>query len=82
MIVLCADGLWRDVGQELRVRYERPTEADQRDAVLEEAANLCNVASNQPSSLWEEQGCWAHAAEYCAAQIRALKRQSAPLERK
>ena len=46
-----------------------------RDKALEDAAKVCIISSNEPSSLWEEQGCWSHAAEHCAALIRALKRQ-------
>lgn len=51
-------------------------EADQRDAVLEEAARICDDAANY----FREFVMGKRAAEESAAAIRALKRQSATLQ--
>ena len=37
----------------------------------EECAKLCAIEADNPSCLWEEPGCWQHAAENCAGSIRA-----------
>jgi len=37
----------------------------------EACAKLCETEAENPSDLWEEKGCWAHAAENCAGSIRA-----------
>lgn len=36
----------------------------------EACAKTCESIATVPSSLWSEDGCWAHAAEACAAEIR------------
>lgn len=36
----------------------------------ETCAKTCESIASNPSSLWSEDGCWAHAAEACAAEIR------------
>ena len=47
-----------------------------RAEALEDAAKICDKSGNEPSSLWEEEGCWKHASCYCAEQIRVLKEKS------
>ena len=47
--------------------------AEARDNALSEAIAACRIVSENPSSLWEEPGCWTHAANNCAAAIRALR---------
>lgn len=37
----------------------------------EACAKVCDQTAAYPSSLWEEAGCWNHAAECCASAIRA-----------
>ena len=32
-------------------------------------AELCLQSAAEPSSMWEESGCWAHSAECCAQAI-------------
>jgi hypothetical protein len=39
---------------------------------IEACAVKCEEVASKPSSLWEEHGCWSHAAENCVAAIRAL----------
>lgn len=34
-------------------------------------AKVCETEADSPSCLWEEPGCWQHAAENCAGAIRA-----------
>ncbi len=46
---------------------------DAWDMALEEAAAICDREAANPSSLWEEKLCWMHAAENCAAAIRAMR---------
>jgi hypothetical protein len=41
--------------------------ADEREA----CAKVCESEAANPSCLWEEPGCWSHAAENCAGSIRA-----------
>lgn len=41
-------------------------------AEREASAKLCDAEAAQPSDLWAEPGCWIHAAENCAAAIRAM----------
>lgn len=36
----------------------------------EQDALACKHVAANPSSLWQEPGCWEHAAENCAAAIR------------
>jgi len=36
----------------------------------EECAKACEQVAANPSSLWEEAGCWAHSSENCIAAIR------------
>jgi len=46
--------------------------ADAAAAVEREAcAKACETEADNPSCLWEEPGCWQHAAENCAGSIRA-----------
>ena len=40
-------------------------------AEREACAKVCDQTATYPSSLWEEAGCWNHAAECCASAIRA-----------
>lgn len=37
----------------------------------EACAKVCETEADNPSCLWEEPGCWQHAAENCAGSIRA-----------
>ena len=47
--------------------------ADAAAAVEREAcAKACETEADNPSCLWEEPGCWQHAAENCAGSIRAM----------
>lgn len=61
----------------LRTKLEKAERklAQARAEGMEEAARLCDEVAVNPSSLWEQAGCWAHAAENCAAAIRAKKAQ-------
>jgi hypothetical protein len=45
---------------------------------LTDAAQACAQVASQPSSLWEEDGCWKHAAGNCVSVINALASQPAP----
>jgi hypothetical protein len=36
----------------------------------EECAKACEQVAANPSSLWEEAGCWVHSSENCIAAIR------------
>lgn len=47
-----------------------------RSEALEEAAKVCDSSAKEPSSFWQEEGCWKHASYYCAEKIRALKEKS------
>jgi hypothetical protein len=47
--------------------YEESIVAAEREA----CAKACETEANNPSCLWEEPGCWQHAAENCAGSIRA-----------
>ncbi len=40
-------------------------------AEREACAKVCDTEADNPSCLWEEPGCWKHAAENCAGSIRA-----------
>ena len=40
-------------------------------AEREACAKVCETEAENPSCLWEEPGCWQHAAENCAGSIRA-----------
>jgi hypothetical protein len=40
-------------------------------AEREACAKVCESEAANPSCLWEEPGCWSHAAENCAGSIRA-----------
>jgi len=40
-------------------------------AEREACAKVCDAEADNPSCLWEEPGCWKHAAENCAGSIRA-----------
>lgn len=44
---------------------------EQIAAEREACALMCETEAANPSCLWEEPGCWAHAAENCAVAIRA-----------
>jgi len=46
-------------------------ETREREA-YERAAKVCEKVATEPSSLWEEPGCWSHAASNCAIHCRAL----------
>jgi hypothetical protein len=46
--------------------FARLVAAQEREA----CAKTCESIASNPSSLWSESGCWAHAAEACAAEIR------------
>lgn len=39
----------------------------------EQDALACKRIAANPSSMWQEPGCWEHAAENCAAAIRSQK---------
>lgn len=41
-------------------------------AIIERCAKVCQRVSSEPSSLWEEAGCWKHAATNCADAIRSM----------
>jgi hypothetical protein len=47
--------------------FEALVRADEREA----CAKVCESEAANPSCLWEEPGCWSHAAENCAGSIRA-----------
>jgi hypothetical protein len=47
--------------------FEDLVRADEREA----CAKVCESEAANPSCLWEEPGCWSHAAENCAGSIRA-----------
>jgi len=49
------------------VTFAKLVAAKEREA----CAKLCETEAENPSDLWEEKGCWAHAAENCAGSIRA-----------
>ena len=49
-----------------------------RNEVIEECAKVCDVIAAGPSNLWEEAGCWKHAAENCAVAIRDLRHSATP----
>ena len=49
------------------VTFAKLVAAKEREA----CAKLCETEAENPSYLWEEKGCWAHAAENCAGSIRA-----------
>jgi len=50
---------------------KREAETREREA-YERAAKVCEKVATEPSSLWEEPGCWSHAASNCAIHCRAL----------
>lgn len=43
-----------------------------RAEMAREAVEFCHQVGQQPSSLWQEPGCWTHSAECCAAGLRAM----------
>lgn len=43
-----------------------------RVEALREAVESCRQVGQQPSSLWQEPGCWTHSAEACAVGLRAM----------
>ena len=47
-----------------------------RASALEDAAAVCDAEAANPSTLWEEPGCWTHAAENCASAIRTMRKIS------
>jgi hypothetical protein len=47
--------------------FESLVRADEREA----CAKVCESEAANPSCLWEEPGCWSHAAENCSGSIRA-----------
>ena len=47
-----------------------------RQKALDEAAAVCDAEAKNPSTLWEEPGCWTHAAENCASAIRTMRKIS------
>jgi len=53
---------------------ERKLAEVERNA-LERAAKVCEGVASGPSTMWEETGCWQHAAENCAHGIRALMKE-------
>jgi hypothetical protein len=53
--------------KEMWQRFEDEIRADEREA----CAKVCESEAANPSCLWEEPGCWSHAAENCAGSIRA-----------
>jgi hypothetical protein len=56
-IVLVGDAAWR---------VAQLVAAQEREA----CAKTCEFIASNPSSLWSEDGCWRHAAEACASEIR------------
>lgn len=59
----------RDKDQSKRIWLEATRQA------YEDAARICMNLSRQPSSLWEEAGCWKHAMELCSQVIRAKAKE-------
>ena len=49
--------------------------AEAERSALERALKACNEVAANPSSMWEEAGCWEHAAENCENAIRALMKE-------
>jgi len=43
------------------------------NAAIERAIAACKKSAKEPSSLWEETGCWNHASHACADALEALK---------
>ena len=41
---------------------------------VKDAIAACRRVQKEPSTLWEETGCWAHAASNCADAIEKLER--------
>jgi hypothetical protein len=54
------------LGTEIVDRIDGEVEAER-----EACAKVCESEAANPSCLWEEPGCWSHAAENCAGSIRA-----------
>lgn len=57
---------WR----ECELRYINDRIRTAMSAEREACAIACEETGNQPSSLWEEPGCWTQASETCAFSIR------------
>jgi hypothetical protein len=55
-----------ELGTEIVDRIDGEVEAER-----EACAKVCESEAANPSCLWEEPGCWSHAAENCAGSIRA-----------
>jgi hypothetical protein len=52
--------------EEHRLGFEKGSRSER-----EACAKVCESEAANPSCLWEEPGCWSHAAENCAGSIRA-----------
>lgn len=65
IIVRHSNGSWVSVADRLDL-FAELVAAHEREA----CAKTCESIASNPSSLWSEDGCWAHAAEACAAEIR------------
>jgi hypothetical protein len=62
----CREPYWTATDDEIKA-FEALVRADEREA----CAKVCESEAANPSCLWEEPGCWSHAAENCAGSIRA-----------
>lgn len=58
-------------GPQALERFAKLIAAAEREA----CAMACDTEADNPSCLWEEPGCWKHAAENCAGAIRARGQQ-------
>ena len=54
------------------VKFAKLVAAHEREA----CAKVCETEADNPSCLWEEPGCWQHAAENCAGSIRSEEHTS------
>ena len=54
-------------------RFAKLVAAFAAEREREACAKVCETEADNPSCLWEEPGCWQHAAENCAGSIRARK---------
>lgn len=62
-----ADGMAEIMGLYGFMKFANLVAAAEQEA----CAKVCETEADNPSCLWEEPGCWQHAAENCAVSIRA-----------
>lgn len=58
---------WLSIHAAIAAAHEAGQREMQRSAALK-----CSVIAHDPSSLWEEPGCWKHAANNCRDAILAM----------